>query len=117
MAAPAANASNTKSFADIVKGTVEKPDFFDSAVSEIHLPPSYPNKRIPNTKEQHSFFVDLLSTDATQTQVADVMPVDSIVGVNHHRNLKVVAFVCLEASPQPAALDTTFTVHTKTPFV
>ena len=41
MAAPAANASNSKSFAEVVKGTVEKPDFFDSAVSEIHLPPSY----------------------------------------------------------------------------
>ena len=117
MAAPAANASNSKSFAEAVKGTVEKPDFFDSAVSEIHLPPSYPNKRIPNTKEQHSFFVDLLSTDATQTQVADVMPVDSIVGVNHHRNLKVVEFVCIDAAAQQAALKTTFTVEGKKPFV
>src|SRR5438128_1172868 len=117
MAAPAANASNSKSFAEVVKGTVEKPDFFDSAVSEIHLPPSYPNKRIPNTKELHSFFVDLLSTDATQTQVADAMPVDSIVGVNYHRNLKVVEFVCTDAAAQEAVLKTTFTVEGKKPFV
>ena len=117
MAAPAANASKSKSFAEVVKGTVEKPDFFDSAVSEIHLPPSYPNKRIPNTKELHSFFVDLLSTDATQTQVADAMPVDSIVGVNYHRNLKVVEFVCTDAAAQEAVLKTTFTVEGKKPFV
>src|SRR5580765_5494055 len=117
MAAPAANASKSKSFAEVVKGTVEKPDFFDSAVSEIHIPPSYPNKRIPNTKELHSFFVDLLSTDATQTQVADAMPLDSIVGVNYHCNLKVVEFVCTDAAAQEAVLKTTFTVEGKKPFV
>src|SRR5438132_13614512 len=100
MAAPAANASNSKSFAEVVKGTAEKPDFFDSAVSEIHLPPSYPNKCIPNTKESHSFSVDLLSTDATQTHVADATPVNSIVGANYHRNLRVVECVGTDASTQ-----------------
>src|SRR5437016_1661128 len=117
MAAPAANASKSKSFAEVVKGTVEKPDFFDSTVSEIHLPPSYPNKRIPNTKESHSFFIDLLATDATQTEVADAMPIDSIVGVNYHRNLKVVEFVCTDAAAQETVLKTTFTVKGKKPFV
>src|SRR5207244_12833168 len=100
MAALAANASKTKSFAEVVKGTVEKPDFFDSAVSEIHLPPSYPNKRIPNTKELHSFFVDLLSTDAMQTQVPDAMPVDSIRGMNYHCQLKLAELVRTHAAAQ-----------------
>src|SRR5438128_9246709 len=45
------------------------------------------------------------------------MPVDSIVGVNYHRNLKVVEFVCTDAAAQEAVLKTTFTVDGKKPFV
>jgi hypothetical protein len=117
MANTASNSTKNKTFAEVAKGTVEKLDFFDSAASQITLPPSYPNKRIPNTREQHSFFVDLLSTDATQTEIANVMPVDSIVGVNPHRNLKVVEFVCISAAAQEAAFTTAFTVNGKKSFV
>ena len=117
MAAPAASSSNTKSFAEAVKVPVEKQDFFDSAVSDIHLPPSYPNKRIPNTKERYSFFVDLLSTDASQTQVADAMPTSGIIGVNPRRGLQVVEFVCEDEATQQSMLKTTFHVKGKRSFM
>jgi len=117
MASTASKAPINKSFAEVAKGTVEKPDFFDSAVSDIKLPPSYPHKRIPNTKERFSFFVDLQSTDATQTEVADAMPTSGIIGVNPRRSLQVVEFVCEDEDTQKAMLETTFHVEGKRSFL
>src|SRR5437016_14272485 len=113
MASTASKAPINKSFAEVAKGTVEKLNFFDSAVSDIKLPPSYPHKRIPNTKEHFSFFVDLQSTDATQTEVADTMPTSGIIGVNPRRSLQVVEFVCEDEDTQKAMLETTFHVEGK----
>src|SRR5438128_7189206 len=116
MASTASKAPITKSFAEVAKGTVEKPDFFNSAVSDI-TPPSYPHKRIPNTKERFSFFVDLQSTDANQTEVADAMPTSGIIGVNPRRSLQVVEFVCEDEDTQKAMLETTFHVEGKRSFL
>ena len=58
------------SYAEVAKTAVGKKSFFDSAVCNLTLPPNVPHKRIPNTNEAFSFFVDLNSTNATEEEVA-----------------------------------------------
>ena len=54
-----------------------------------------------------------MSTDATQTQVADAMPTSGIIRVNPCRGLQVVEFVCEDEATQKTMLKTTFHVEGK----
>src|SRR6185503_20544236 len=94
MARKAKEKGKTATYAEMAKKTAEKPTFFASLECSLALPPGMPNKRIPNTNEKHSFFVDLTSTDATEEEIANVMPAFGIIGIKYRPDLKVVEFVC-----------------------
>jgi len=117
MASKAKNASRkVPSYAEVTKAAVEKKSFFESAACNLNLPLNVPHKRIPNTNEEFSFFVDLNSTNATEEEVAKAITVKGILGVSHRGDLKVVEFVCKDGETVETALGMTFQVKGKKPF-
>src|SRR5438128_177442 len=118
MAATAAKKrKKPKSYASAVRGVEEKNDFFTLAKCNLKQLEHMPNGRIPNTTEAHSFFVDLKSTNATNTEVLNAINTAGIVGANVRDDLWVIEFVCKDDASVELAMNTTFTVEGKTPFV
>src|SRR6185436_5505532 len=94
MARKAKDKGKTATYADMAKKTAEKPSFFANLECSLTLPPGMPNKRIPNTNEKHSFFVDLLAADVTEEEVANAVTFPGVIGFKYRPDLKVVEFVC-----------------------
>src|SRR5438128_7101644 len=118
MAATAAKKrKKPKSYASAAKAAEEKNDFFTLAECNLKRPNNMPNGRIPNTKEEYSFFIDLKSTDATNAEVLNAIDITGIAGVNVRDDLWVIEFVCESATALEMAMNTTFLVEGKKPFV
>ena len=70
MASKASNKLVNKcSYASAVVGVTEKSQFSELTVCHLNIPKNLPNKHIPNTKERFSFFVDRLSTNASEGEI------------------------------------------------
>ena len=106
-----------RSYAAAVKAEEEKSNFAALAVCCLKQPPNLPHKRIPNTKESFSFFIDKDSTDATEAEMLDAVTIDRISGTIIRDDLRVVEFVCESEDVVDTALATTFNVPDKKPFV
>ena len=118
MASKAVNKQTGKrSYASAVVGVTEKSRFAELAVCRLNVPKNLPNKRIPNTKEEYSFFIDRLSTNASEEEIIAAVNTVGIVGANIRDDLNVVEFVCKDAASAEAAMATTFTVEGKQQFV
>src|SRR5580765_1446789 len=118
MAIKASKTSNKqRSYAAAVKAEEEKSNFAALAVCRLKQPPNLPHKRIPNTKESFSFFIDKDSTDATEVEMLDAVTIDGISGTIIRDDLRVVEFVCESEDVVDTALATTFNVPDKKPFV
>jgi hypothetical protein len=105
---------NVASYAKIAKKAIEKP-YFEATECSLKIPPHLPTRQIPNTNEEFSFFVSLSSTDATQQEIANVMP-NGVVGVIPRLDLDIVEFVCRDEDTVTAATTTPFQVEGKKPF-
>jgi hypothetical protein len=99
-----------------VAGVTEKSIFSSLAKCQLKKPKSMPNGRIPNTKEEFSFFIDLKSTNATEAEVLNAINLAGIVGANARDDLWVVEFVCENAAAIEVAMNTVFTVEGKQSF-
>ena len=83
MAAKASKTVNKKqSYAAVVKAEVEKSNFAALAVCRLKQPPNLPHKRIPNTKESFSFFIDFDSTDASEEEMLMAVDTEGIIGTS-----------------------------------
>src|SRR5437016_1138027 len=82
-----------RSFADAVKGKTISA--FAKTTSDLKPPPAYPTKRIPATKQQHSFFLDLKSTDAMDAEILTVIDneMTKIKGMKYRHDLSVVEVI------------------------
>jgi hypothetical protein len=117
MASMAKNASkNLVSYAEVASGKGVKSSFFAATVCDIKIPRNVPNKRIPNTDEKYSFFVDLLNIKATEEEVANAITLDGILGVKYRPDLAVVEFVCDSDEIRKKALQMEFEVKGKGSF-
>jgi hypothetical protein len=105
------------SYAGVVKGKGVKTSFFATTVCDIKVPRSVPNKRIPNTNEKHSFFLDLLNIKATEEEIAKAITLEGILGVKYRADLTIVEFICANEEAQKKALETEFEVVGKAKFV
>src|SRR6185312_5700411 len=87
-------AEKKRSYAEATGG-VKTPSVFAKTTCNLKTPPTYPNRRIPATKEKNSFFVDLRSTDATDLEVAEALEAQcrGISGVIYRDDLRVVEVV------------------------
>src|SRR5438128_3063870 len=108
---------NRRSYAAVAKAEWEKSNFAALAVCRLKPPSNLPHKYIPNTKELYSFFVDLETTDASETVVLNAINVAGIVGANARDDLRVIEFVCENEATIETAMTTTFTPEGKRPFV
>src|SRR5437879_8894161 len=118
MASKAANKQTGKrTYASVVVGVTEKSRFAELAVCCLNVPKNLPNKRIPNTKEEYSFFVDRLSTNASEEEIIAAVNVAGIVRANIRDDLNVIEFVYNNAISVEAAMATVFTVKGKQEFV
>src|SRR5438128_502433 len=118
MASKAVNKQTGKrSYASAVVGVTEKSQFAELAVCHLNVPKNLPNKRIPNTKEEYSFFVDRLSTNASEEEIIAAVNTAGIVGANIRDDLNVIEFVCNNAISVEAAMATVFKVKGKQEFV
>src|SRR5437879_13074444 len=84
---------NRQSYAAVAKAEREKSNFAVLAVCHLKPPSNLPHKYIPNTKELYSFFVDLETTDASETEVLNVINVAGIVGAIAGDDLRVITFL------------------------
>src|SRR5438128_1944213 len=105
-----------KTYAGAVAGVTTKSAFASLAKCQLKRPKHMPNARIPNTKEEFSFFVDLKSTNATEAEVLNAIEVAGIVGVNIRDDLWVVEFVCKNEAAVDKAMNTVFNVEGKKSF-
>src|SRR5207244_9959505 len=82
-----------RSFADAAKGKTISA--FAKTTCTLKPPPAYPTKRIPATKQQHSFFLDLKSTDATDAEILTVIDneMTKIKGMKYRHDLLVVEVI------------------------
>jgi hypothetical protein len=118
MASTAKNANkNLVSYAGVVRGEGVKSKFFATTVCDIKIPRSMPNKRIPNTTENFSFFLDLMNIKATEEEIANAITLDGVIGAKYRQDLNVVEFVCADEETQKKALATTFEVKDKCRFI
>src|SRR5437660_11962551 len=108
---------NRWSYAAVAKAEREKSNFAALAVCRLKPPSNLPHKYIPNTKELYSFFVDLETTDASETEVLNAINIAGIVGANARDDLRVIEFVCENEAAIETAMTTTFTPEGKRPFV
>jgi hypothetical protein len=114
MASTAKNTSKkTRTYASAVAGVAEKSIFSTLAKCQLKSPRNMPHARIPNTKEQHSFFIDLMSTDASEEEVLAALTLDGIVGAHSRDDLWVVELICKNDAVVEAAMNTTFTIEGK----
>ena len=74
-----------------------------------------PHACIPNTTEQHSFFIDLKSTNASEEEVLAALTLNGIVGAHSRDDLWVVELVCKDDAVVEAAVNTTFFIEGKKP--
>src|SRR5438128_8661946 len=81
---------NVRTYASAVTGVTEKSIFSTLAKCQLRKPRNVPNARIPNTTEQHSFFIDLKSMDASEEEVLAAITLDGIVGAIPRDDLWVV---------------------------
>src|SRR5438128_3767238 len=118
MAIKASKTNNKqRSYVAAVKAEEEKSNFAALAVCRLKQPPNLPHKRIPNTKELFSFFIDKDSTDATEAEMLDAISIDGISGTIIRDELREVEFVCESEDVVDTALATTFNVPDKKLFV
>ncbi|HTD20603.1 MAG TPA: hypothetical protein VK667_13850 [Ktedonobacteraceae bacterium] len=101
----------------MAKAEREKSNFAVLAVCRLKPPSNLPHKYIPNTKELYSFFVDLETTNASETEVLNAINVAGIVGTNALDDLRVIEFVCENEAAMETAMKTTFKPEGKRPFV
>ena len=106
-----------RTYASAVVGVTEKSRFAELAVCHLNVPKNLLNKRIPNTKEEYSFFIDRLSTNASEEEIIAAVNTVGIVGANIRDDLNVIEFVCKDAASAEAAMATTFTIEGKQQFV
>ena len=105
------------SYVAAVKAEAVKSNFAALAVCHLKQPPNLPHKRIPNTKEPFSFFIDYDSTDATEEEMLNAVTINGISGTIIRDDLRVVEFVCESEDVVDTALATTFIVPNKKAFV
>src|SRR5580765_8218641 len=116
MTSTAKNTSkNTRTYASAVKNVAEKSIFSTLAKCQLKSPRNMPHARIPNTNEQHSFFIDLKSTDASEEEVLAALTLDGIVGAHSRDDLWVVELICESDAVVEAAMNTVFTIEGKKP--
>ena len=116
MASTAKNASRkVRTYASAVAGVTEKSIFSSLAKCTLKSPRHMPHARIPNTTEQHSFFIDLKSTDASEEEVLAALTLDGIVGAHSRDDLWVVELICESDAVVEAAMNTVFTIEGKKP--
>ena len=116
MASTAKNTSkNTRTYASAVKNVAEKSIFSTLAKCQLKSPRNMPHARIPNTNEQHSFFIDLKSTDASEEEVLAALTLDGIVGAHSRDDLWVVELICKDDTVVEHAMTTPFLIEGKKP--
>src|SRR5438128_8103371 len=108
---------NRWSYAAVAKAEQEKSNFAVLAVCRLKPPSNLPHKYIPNTKELYSSFIDLETTDASETEVLNAINVAGIVGANTRDDLRVIEFVCEDEAAMETAMITTFKPEGKRPFM
>lgn len=82
-----------RSFADAVRG-VKTPSVFAKTTCALKIPPTYPSRRIPTTKEDNSFFLDLRATNASDSEVAEALTkLENICGVNYREDLRTLEVI------------------------
>ena len=114
MASTAKNTSKKSSYAEMAKKTSKKA-YFEVTECALKTPPNLPSKQIPNTNEKYSFFVSLDTTNATQWEIAQVMP-SGVVGVVPRLDLRTIEFVCKDEDTVKKATSEPFKVEGKKPF-
>jgi hypothetical protein len=83
-----------KSYAKVAGG-VKTPSVFAKTTCKLQIPPTYPNRRIPTTKEGNSFFLDLKATNASDKEVAESLAtMENIIGVSYRDDLRIVEVIC-----------------------
>jgi len=102
------------SYAEMAKKPAEKA-YFEVTECALKTPPNLPSKQIPKTNEKFSFFVSLDSTDASQKEIADVMPA-GVIGVVPRLDLKTIEFICANRDTVSEATTTPFQVKDRKPF-
>src|SRR5437016_11777959 len=118
MASTAKNTSNNKrSYASAVVGVDERSHFAELTVCRLQAPKNLAHSRIPNTKEEFSFFVDRKSTNATEEQIILAVNISCIEGVNIRDDLCVIEFVCNSSTAVETAINAVFKVDGKQDFV
>src|SRR5437879_7658836 len=116
MASTAKNASKkVRTYASAVAGVTEKSIFSSLAKCTLEMPRNMPHAHIPNTTEQHSFFIDLKSTDASEEEVLAALTLDGIVGAHSRDDLWVVELICESDAVVEAAMTTVFDIKGKKP--
>ena len=109
--------NNLVSYAGVVSGKGVKAPFFATTVCNIRIPKNMPNKRIPNTTEAYSFFVDLTNIKGTEEEIANAITLDGIIGAKYRADLGIVEFICADSEVQQKALTTEFEVKGKGSFI
>src|SRR5438128_9235330 len=118
MASTAKNTSNNKrSYASAVVGVDERSHFAELTVCHLQAPKNLAHSRIPNTKEEFSFFVDRKSTNATEEQIISAVNISGIEGVNIQDDLCVIEFVCNSSTAVETATNAVFKVDSKQDFM
>jgi hypothetical protein len=91
-------ANKPRSFADAARG-VKTPSVFAKTTCILKIPPTYPSRRIPTTKEDNSFFLDLRATDATDKDVAEALTnIENVCGVNYREDLRTLEVIFSSAA-------------------
>src|SRR5580765_3512841 len=106
---------NVRTYASAVAGVTEKSIFSTLAKCQLRKPRNVPNARIPNTNEQHSYFIDLKSTDASEEEVLAALTLDGIVGAHSRDDLWVVELICKDDTVVEHAMTTPFLIEGKKP--
>src|SRR5437899_2951851 len=85
--------TQVRSFADAAKGKTIS--VFAKTTCSLKPLPAYPTKHIPATKQQHSFFLDLKSTDVTDAEILTVIDneMTKIKGMKYRDDLSVVEVI------------------------
>jgi hypothetical protein len=118
MASTAKNTSkNKRTYASAVVGVDERSHFAELTVCRLKAPKNLAHSRIPNTKEEFSFFVDKQSTNATEEQIISAVNISGIEGVNIRDDLCVIEFVCNSSTAVETAINAVFKVDGKQDFV
>src|SRR5438128_4268406 len=104
-----------RTYASAVAGVTEKSIFSSLAKCTLKSPRHMPHARIPNTTEQHSFFIDLKSTDASEEEVLAALTLDGIVGAHSRDDLWVVKLICESDAVVEAGMTTVFNIEGKKP--